>query len=120
MVIAYIAEKRYPRPDFQIEKEMYVVVKKGMVAQRALNYSKIESSMVLLLDNDVWLAPDSTERIFLAMESYEADAVGLDVFQNHELSLKTKLWTAVSNKSGYSSFGPNGHLENMKTALFHT
>lgn len=95
-VIAYIAEG-YPRPDFQIGREIYVPVKKGMVAQRALPYNEIDSDVIFFLDDDVWLAPDAAERMLQAMESYKADAVGLDVFRNHELPLKAKLWAAASN-----------------------
>lgn len=95
-VIVYIAEG-FPIPDFQIGKEEYVVVKKGMVAQRALPYNEIESDVIFLLDDDVWLAPDATERMLQEMEAKSADAVGIDVFRNHELPLKTKLWAAISN-----------------------
>lgn len=95
-VIAYIAEG-YPRPDFQIGKEIYVPVYKGMVAQRALHYDDIDSDVIFFLDDDVWLAPDAAEKMLRSMEAYKADAVGLDVFRNHELSLKSKLWAALSN-----------------------
>ena len=95
-VIAYIAEG-YSRPDFQIDGEVYVPVKKGIIAQRALEYREIESDVILMLDDDIWLAPDTAELMLSAMESNQADAVGLDVFRNHELPLKSKVWAAVSN-----------------------
>lgn len=95
-VIAYIAEG-YSRPDFQIDGEVYVPVKKGMMAQRALEYREIESDVILMLDDDIWLAPDTAERMLSEIESNQADAVGLDVFRNHELPLKSKLWAVVSN-----------------------
>ena len=41
-VVVYLAEG-YERPAFTVGKEDYVVVKKGMVAQRALPYDEIQS-----------------------------------------------------------------------------
>ena len=57
-VIVYIAEG-YSRPTFTRGKEEYVWVKKGMVAQLALPYHEIGSECILMLDDDVELAPDS-------------------------------------------------------------
>ena len=48
-VIVYIAEG-YPRPDFQIGKEEYVWVKKGMVAQRTLPYEEIKSDVIEIVN----------------------------------------------------------------------
>ena len=61
-VIIYIAHG-YDRPTFQVGKEEYVWVKKGMVAQRALEYWEIGSDVILMLDDDVELADDSAERM---------------------------------------------------------
>lgn len=95
-VMVYIAEG-YPRPDFQVGKEEYIPVKKGMVAQRVLPYTEIASDVIFFLDDDVWLAPDAAERMLSAMVCHHADAVGLDVFRNHELPFSSKLRAAVSN-----------------------
>ena len=61
-VVIYIAEG-YERPQYTIGKEEYVWVKKGMVAQRALSYSEIDSPLLMMLDDDVELEPDSAERV---------------------------------------------------------
>lgn len=95
-VIVYIAEG-YPRPEFQVGKEEYIPVKKGMVAQRVLPYTEIGSDVIFFLDDDVWLTPDAAERMLCAMECHHADAVGLDVFCNHDLPFSFKLWAAASN-----------------------
>lgn len=95
-VMVYIAEG-YVRPEFTIGKERYVWVKKGMVAQRALPYSEISSDCILLLDDDVVLAPDSVERMLRALVEHGADALGADVFKNHEMAFSAKVFAAVSN-----------------------
>ena len=95
-VIVYIAEG-YPRPEITVGKEEYVWVKKGMVAQRALHYDEITSDCILMLDDDVLLAPDSAERLIKALEDNDLDCVGADVFRNQEMSLATKVKTALMN-----------------------
>lgn len=95
-VIIYIAEG-YERPSFQIGKEEYVWVKKGMVAQRALKYGEIDSGVVLMLDDDVELAPNSAERMLKSMEEHDADCVAADTFKNQEMTLRQKLLAFISN-----------------------
>lgn len=95
-IIVYIAEG-YDRPEFTIGKEEYVWVKKGMMAQRALKYDEIDSECILMLDDDVELAPDSMERLLTQMEESGADCMAVDTFKNHEMSFKSKLKAAVGN-----------------------
>jgi GT2 family glycosyltransferase len=95
-VVVYIA-KGYERLADTVGVEEYVWVGKGMVAQRALRYDEISSEFILLLDDDMLLAPDSVERMLRAMKEHDADCVGADVFQNHKMSLKTKFFSAVTN-----------------------
>ena len=95
-VLVYIAEG-YSRPDFTVGREEYLWVKKGIMAQRLLPYSEIESECILMLDDDVLLAPDSAERMLKALEENKADAVGADVFKNHEMGLGMKAYAAVTN-----------------------
>ena len=94
--IIYIAEK-YERPFFQIGKEEYVWVRKGMVAQRALEYREIDSDVILMLDDDVELAPDSAERLLKAMEDNGADCVAADTFKNQEMTLMQRIFAFLSN-----------------------
>ena len=95
-VVVYIAEGN-ERPGFTIGKEEYVWVRKGMVSQRALPYDEIPSDCILMLDDDVLLAPDSAERMLCALKENNADCVGADVFQNHQMPFKTKLYAARTN-----------------------
>jgi GT2 family glycosyltransferase len=95
-VLVYIAEG-YKRPGFTVGREEYVAVPKGMVAQRALRYDEIESGYILLLDDDVLLAPDSAEKMFRALVDHNADCVGADIFQNHRMPMKTIIFAALTN-----------------------
>lgn len=95
-VMVYIAEG-YPRPDFTVGLEEYVWVPKGMMSQRILPYDEITSDYVLMLDDDVLLAPDSAEKMLRAMVEHDADCVGADVFQNQNMPLKTKVYAALTN-----------------------
>lgn len=95
-VMVYIAEG-YERPAFQVGKEEYVWVKKGMVAQRALGYREIESEVILMLDDDVELAADSAERMLMAMHEHDVDCVAADTFKNQEMKWKQKVMAFVAN-----------------------
>ena len=95
-VVIYIAEGQ-ERPNFTVGKEEYVWVPKGMMSQRVLPYDEITSDCILMLDDDVLLAPDSAEKMLRAMVENKADCVGADVFQNHRISLKTKVYAALTN-----------------------
>lgn len=65
-VVIYIAQG-YSKPDFIVGNEEYVYVKKGMVAQRALEYDEITSDCIFMLDDDVELADDSADKMLTAM-----------------------------------------------------
>ena len=95
-VVIYIAEG-YKRPGFTVGKEEYVWVPKGMMSQRVLPYDEITSDCILMFDDDVLLAPDSAEKMLRAMVEHNADCVGADVFQNHRMPLKIKVYAALTN-----------------------
>lgn len=93
-IIIYIA-KGYPRPAFTIGIEQYVEVNKGMVAQRALDYNEITADLVLLLDDDVEFDHDVIERTIDLMVATSADCIAFDTFRNHEMSIASKLRSAI-------------------------
>ena len=95
-VVVYIAEG-FERPAFTIGKEEYVWVKKGMVAQRALRYDEIDSPLLLLLDDDVELAPDSAERLIDAMERHQLDCVAAETMHDHRRPLAIRIYAAFTN-----------------------
>lgn len=84
-------------PDFRIANEEYVFVKKGMMHQRFVPYEDISSDCILMLDDDVKLKPDSVEKLLIAMKENDADLLGVDTFQNHNLSFTAKIKAALSN-----------------------
>lgn len=95
-VIVYIAEG-YQRPDYTIGEEKYVWVKKGMVAQRALRYDEIDSPLILLLDDDVELAPNCAEVLIKTLESHNMDCIAAETYQDHLLPFHRKLYVAFTN-----------------------
>lgn len=95
-VVVYIAEG-YERPQFQIGREEYVWVKKGMVAQRALEYHEIDSDVILMLDDDVELANDSAERMLRVMVEQDADCVAADTFKNQNMAVVQRCMAFLSN-----------------------
>jgi GT2 family glycosyltransferase len=95
-VVVYIAEG-YPRPAFTVGKEEYMWVKKGMISQRALSYNEIDSDCILMLDDDVSLAPDSAELMLKALNDNDADAIGADVFKNHKMDFSMKAYAVITN-----------------------
>ncbi|MBO4230510.1 MAG: glycosyltransferase [Bacteroidales bacterium] len=95
-VVVYIAEG-YSRPEVTVGKEEYVWVKKGMMTQRALPYDEISSDCILMLDDDVRLAPDSARKLLQAMEDNDADCVGADVFKNQDMPFLTKMKAVVTS-----------------------
>ena len=94
-VVVYIADG-YDAPDFRVGKEEYVWVQKGMVAQRALRYDDIDSDCIMLLDDDVELAPHTAENMLNAILKYDADCVAADTFLNHRMTTTQKLRAAVA------------------------
>lgn len=97
-VVVYVAETSGVKfVDGTIGKEEYRYVRKGMVAQRALPYEELTSPYLLLLDDDVELAPDSVERLLMSLVKSDVDAVGADIFKNQEMSQPLKVFAILSN-----------------------
>lgn len=95
-VLIYIADG-YKIPDFRVEDEEYIRVKKGMAAQRLLPYDEIDSDFILMLDDDVVLQPDSVEKLLDEMQINNADLISADTFETHKLSSTQKLYAAIAN-----------------------
>lgn len=95
-VVIYIAEG-YETPPMKIRDEQYVHTRKGMVAQRAMDYRETDTPLLLLLDDDVSLAPDSVERLLNAMVEHKLDCIAADTFANHLMPIKSKIFAAFTN-----------------------
>ncbi len=95
-IVVYIAEG-YDLPQETIGREEYVYVSKGMVSQRALDYKEISSEYILLLDDDVELAPDAVETLLTHIVQYGADCIAADTFPNHKMTPLQKLYAVATN-----------------------
>lgn len=82
-ILVYIAEG-YPIPKETIGKEQYIYVKKGMVAQRALPYTEVETEYILFLDDDVYLPETTVAQLYQYLVDNDADVISPDVFPNAE------------------------------------
>lgn len=97
-VIVYVAETSGVKfVDGTIGKEEYRYVKKGMVAQRALPYEELTSPYLLLLDDDVELAPDSAERLLKSLVENDVDAMGADCFKDQDMNFMLKTFAVLTN-----------------------
>lgn len=95
-VVVYIAQG-HKIPDYNICGEIYITTPKGMLTQRALDYNEISTRMILLLDDDVILAPDSVKKMIVALTKGGYHCIGADVYENHKLNLKSKIYAALTN-----------------------
>lgn len=95
-VVIYIAQG-YKRPDYTIGIEEYVEVPKGMVSQRALDYTEIPSEYILMLDDDIELHPNSAKLLLQSATENSADCITVDLYQNHRMSFVSKIYNIFSN-----------------------
>lgn len=116
-VMVFIAQG-YELPKETIGTERYVYVKKGMVAQRALQYDEIESEFILFLDDDVYLPPDAVEVLFRELADYGGDVIAPSTFANHKVSLKSKIRLTLSGKEVCRPFGQKWGYKVLDTAGF--
>lgn len=94
-IIVYIAEG-YAIPKETIGLERYVYVKKGMVAQRALQYNEVTTEYILFLDDDVYLPPNGVEVLFKQLKDNNADVISPDVFPNSKRSFRSEMMMTLS------------------------
>lgn len=126
-IVVYIADG-YPIPPEATDIEEYVYVKKGMVAQRALEYSEISTPYVLLLDDDVWLANNAVETMLRHLIERDGDCIAPDTFANHKMSLLQKIRAFASNlvvphfnqscAFKIHSYGTFSYISNPKNAVY--
>ena len=96
-IIVYIAEG-YPLPKETIGIERYIYVKKGMVAQRALQYEEVATEYILFLDDDVYLPPNGVETLYQQLKDNYADVISPDVFPNSKRSFKSEMMMTLSGR----------------------
>lgn len=94
-IFVFIAEG-YSIPKETIGKEKYIYVKKGMVAQRALDYKEVNSEYILFLDDDLSFSPGTVEDMFYLLKKYNADVISPDIYPNSKRSLMSELLMTFS------------------------
>lgn len=116
-IIVYIAEG-YALPAETVHWERYVYVKKGMVAQRALQYKEVKTEYILFLDDDVYLPPTGVETLYHELQQYKGDVISPYVFYNHKKSIKDKIRLAVFGREVCRLFGNRWGFKVLSTAGF--
>lgn len=96
-ILVYIAEG-YPIPKETIGKEQYIYVKKGMVAQRALPYDKVDTEYILFLDDDLSFPENTVERMIELLQQEHADVISPDIFPNSSRSLPAEIMMRLSGR----------------------
>lgn len=96
-IVVYIAEG-YPIPKETVGIEQYVYVKKGMVAQRALQYNEVATEYILFLDDDIYLPPYAVEKLYNEMVAENGQVIAPCTFPNHEASFSAKLRKSLIGK----------------------
>lgn len=115
-IIVYLAEG-YDKPKETIGWEEIVYVKKGMVAQRALQYEEIDTPYILLLDDDVFLPEDGVEKLAKGLLENEGDCIAADTFPSHKMSIKSKIMSFVAGWA-YPHFGGDYAIKIHHTGNF--
>lgn len=129
-IVVYIAEG-YALPAETVYQEQYVYVKKGMVAQRALQYTEVKTEYILFLDDDVYLPPTGVETLYHELQQYKGDVISPYVFYNHKKSIKEKIRLAVfgrevcrlcGNRWGFKVLSTAGfsYINNPKKAVYES
>lgn len=116
-IIVYIAEG-YALPAETVHQEQYVYVKKGMVAQRALQYKEVKTEYILFLDDDVYLPSVAVAILFHEIQQYKGDVISPYVFYNHKKSVKEKIRLTVFGREVCRLFGSRWGLKVLSTAGF--
>lgn len=96
-IYVYIAEG-YPIPKETINIEKYIYVKKGMLAQRALDYSEIDSEFILFLDDDLVLPSDAVETMYALLYNNGGDVISPDIYNNASRGRFSELLMILSGR----------------------
>lgn len=115
-VFIYIPQGYNP-PPFRVSCEQYIPVPKGMVAQRALPYDEVKTPYLLMLDDDVALAPDACKKMLDIIDSNNFDCVVADVFMNHKMRFSAKIKAFITGGTR-PLFGQNKAIKVFRSGAF--
>lgn len=102
-ILVYIA-KGYPVPKETCGKELYIRCEKGMVHQRSLPFTEVETEWMLFCDDDIHLEKDSVERLWKGLNEYcciekqdvNSACISPDVFPNSNAPFFYKVRSAIN------------------------
>lgn len=114
-ILVYIAEG-YPIPKETVGIEEYVYVKKGMVAQRALDYKEINSEFILFLDDDLQLGEDAVEKMYEGLVNNNLDVISPDIFRNNSRPFLNELMMRLSGRMKARYLNDEWGYKVMRTA----
>ena len=96
-ILVYIADG-YPIPKETCGKEQYIHCAKGMVHQRSLPFTEVETEWMLLCDDDISLENNSVELLLNGLKNYDTEksvCIAPDVFPNSKASFLQKIRYAI-------------------------
>lgn len=96
-ILVYIAEG-YSIPKETVGREQYIRVKKGMVAQRALQYKEVESEYILFLDDDLSFPGDCVERMYNLLKINNADVISPDIYSHANRPFRSEIMPFLSGR----------------------
>ncbi|MDO4511175.1 MAG: glycosyltransferase [Bacteroidales bacterium] len=73
----------YALPNETIGKEVYIRCEKGMITQRSLSFSEINSEFILFLDDDLSFEKDMVKKMFDSLLLHQADCISPNIYPNH-------------------------------------
>lgn len=96
-ILVYIADG-YPLPKESCGQEEYIYVRKGMVAQRALQYKEVDTEYILFLDDDLYLPYDLAENLYKTLSENDADIVAPNIYDHTARGFKSELLMTLSGR----------------------
>lgn len=96
-IYVYLAEG-YQVPTETVGFERIVYVKKGMVAQRALQYDEVDTEYILFCDDDLYLPENAVEELYNSLVENKAHVISPDVFNNAQRGLGPELLMTISGR----------------------
>lgn len=113
-IIVYLAEG-YDIPKETVGFERYIYVKKGMVAQRALPYSEVNTEYVLFLDDDVFIPENGVELLYKEMTDRKADVISPCLFPSHLAKTRDKIRLSLFGKEFCRFWGHKWAFKMLRT-----
>lgn len=98
-ILVYIAHG-YEIPKETVGCEEYIYCEKGMMTQRSLPFTEVDTDWILFLDDDIYIPEDGVERLFTSLKEYHGDCISPDTFEHvhGKASLRAKIFSMLFNQ----------------------